>query len=806
MAYNTNTRLLLNFGGSSGTPPDTSEFSRSVTYTGAYSLPAGDGPFGDRCYKTGSGGGYIEAYNIFSNSGATYEIRLDFRIRFDSVPTQAVFLGGVQASYNDTTNYGNAVSIFFYPGTPNRIEVTAYTEYEDEITSDFSFTPVVGTWYHFRLRYHGSAGRVNLGVDGTEQAYIGWYTSLYPETTNAYSYAQVGASVSGVSYDCVQVLENDYSWGGGSYTVPTSPPDDYAIPGPPERLGQGANSTDYVSSASFGDVSGSGIVGGNEVDPVTSSGYGEVFWPEILGVGSNTTQSVTSKTPELHNDKTRLLVKFNDHGALGYSSALGLYYSQDTAAAGRKVYLETPSGLEHTSTQGMFGTSSMRFGNPSGTHNPGRMFVEPTTGLFSDSATAARRFDLWFRKEADAIYGLCALFSITFLNGDHVYLWRSANDIGLNIKKAGVETSITGSYPSGTNNVWRHVRVLLNDNVVTVAAGGTQRATQTLASAAWPGGPSNPIAEVIFGQFPPLANADPLYYGFRGCLDGIEWLEGDTSYVGGSYTLPTREPADFDPTYVAGIVGTGGNTTATISSSGDGKIVLLASGSNSVSDFQGSGRAEFGQWWVGVGANTLDYVQSSWTVFQVPPAIGTGSATTETSSSGDGLVQWLIRASGSNTVENVAHGGTGEVVSPSERTGQGQNTTTVSSLATGSVSVLGSGASSTEVTASAAGLVAFNAVSHVLVEVFSSGSGKAIVSAAGWNSTSVSGSGFTTVETLGRGTSEIGVAAVCNGAVLCSGSGGNALDDVRTYFPAGYFDAFLYEVVKQQRNEHWVKQ
>lgn len=91
--------------------------------------------------------------------------------------------------------------------------------------------------------------------------------------------------------------------------------------------------------------------------------------------------------------------------------------------------------------------------------------------------------------------------------------------------------------------------------------------------------------------------------------------------------------------------------------------------------------------------------------------------------------------------------------------------------------------------------------------MFSVGTATVLVSAVGENRVSVTSTGAGKFEIFGRGNVLLDdVATQATTTVLCAGGGGNALDDVRTYFPAGYFDAFIYEVVRQQRNEHWVKQ
>lgn len=838
MAYNTNTRLLLNFGGSGSTPVDTSQHAHDLTYGGDYGFSATGDPFGGRALVLGAAlTGHVALPSpaaLFSASG-TLSRTIDFWAYPDS--------GGPDNNFFLVINFdlGDSLTITFAPThgqfTANYRKVYSFSPYSSEDCyisvqpnwpGDFN-----DGWHHFRLRISGNT--LTFGMDGAEVAATSITGGAYLWTANQQADT---VTIGGFDYgsgdwagfkgklDAFQVLEGDNSWTGGSYTVPSTPPDDYSG-GPVELFAFGANTLDNATSAGYVGLWTSTGDGENTVDNITSTGTG---FTERFAAGANTLASITSTTPPLppaYKESTKLLIKFNE--ALTYDSGFGLNYSKDTSAGNRKVFLELPAGLEQVGDVGMFNTPSMRFGTPfaaGGAHTRGRMFVDSPAGLFSDNSTSLKRFDLWYRREATATSDLSALFTITFQNGDFVYLWRNSAQIGVNIKKSGTEVGFVASYNNFTNNVWRHIRLLLSGGNIYLAADGQQRALYTHASGvAWPGHGANPINGVIIGDFPP--SIDNTNYGLRGCLDAIEWLEGDIGYTGGDYTVPTQEPGDYDPYATAAFYATGANTTGAVTSTGTAVVLTertatgqnttdditafsaagvtaSASGQNTLEAVTSLGRAEDGVWWTATGANTTANVTSTGTGTVPPIRYAEGRhALDEVTSTGSSLVSDRI-ATGQNTLDaltTVADGTTAGVVS-------GQNTVTTTSSGTATVLASATGANTLDdATSSATSIVAFNAVSQVLTEVFSVGTATVLVSAVGENTVSVTSTGAGKFEIFGQGGVLLDdVTAQATTTVLCAGSGSNALDDVRTYFPAGYFDAFIYEVVRQQRNEHWVKQ
>lgn len=835
MAYNPNTRLLLNFGGS-GTPVDTSQHAHSLTYGGDYSFTATGDPFGGRALVLGATttNGRVELVapsDLFTQSSVSRTLDFWFYLDADGPEYQVLF-----STAFDTTNDWT-VTVSKTAGTIRAAcgILINPDPFEFESVAVEQTVPggvLTGSWHHVRVRVAGDT--LKLGYDGAELGSASRPSTnpIWNPTQTAYA-VQIGASGWDIYWDGIkgkldafQVLEGDNSWTGGTYTVPTSPPDDYGG-APAELFAIGANTLNELTSVGYIGLATLTGEGANTTEDVASTGSSML---ERFATGANTVSAVTSATPPLppaYKEATKLLVKFNE--ALTYDSGFGLNYSKDTSAGNRKVFLELPAGLEQVGDVGVFNTPSMRFGTPfadGGVHTRGRMFVDSPAGLFSDNNTSLKRFDLWYRREATATSDLSALFTITFQNGDFVYLWRNSAQIGVNIKKSGTEVGFIASYNNFTNNVWRHIRLLLSGGNIYLAADGQQRALHTHASGvAWPGHGANPINGVIIGDFPP--SIDNTNYGLRGCLDAIEWLEGDIGYTGGDYTVPAQEPGDYDPYATAAFYATGANTTGAVTSTGTAVVLTertatgqnttdditafsaagvtaSASGHNTLEAVTSLGRAEDGVWWTATGANTTANVTSTGTGTVPPIRYAEGQhALDAVTSTGSSLVSDRI-ATGQNTVDTlttVADGTTAGVVS-------GQNTVTTTSSGTATVLASATGANTLDdATSSATSIVAFNAVSQVLTEVFSVGTATVLVSAVGENTVSVTSTGAGKFEIFGQGGVLLDdVTTQATTTVLCAGSGSNALDDVRTYFPAGYFDAFLYEVVKQQRNEHWVKQ
>lgn len=802
MAYDSNTRLLLKFEGS--TPSDTSEFAHAITYAGDYSLVPAYDPFGGQALGLGQGTGSAGAAVVTSpgsvlsagDSIATPR-RVDLWMRASAADWGYVFLiegdtFALSLTFSGGSIYLDVVDTeaIFIPD-PDGDYYTSETIY----LSSAMPTSYTG-WQHIRIYIDGYD--VKLGLNGSEVS-AGSLT-YNPVIKSSATYYTIGA---GHPYygnfagfvDSVSILEDDTSWSGGSYTVPSAPPDDF---GPTANNGQGSNTVAAVESAGAGSVGSAPFVavGANTLDSFSGAGLGEVTQTPNLGAGANTLDAITSRTQEWHNEKTKLLLKFDQ--APVYSGTYGAYCTQDTSVNGRLAVIELVPGTEIVSTPGVFGSPSLRVGNPLGSYSQGRLYLAGSAGLFSDSQTSAKRFDLWYRREAAPVIGLNALFSITFANSDYVYFYRKDTHLGCVIKKNGTVIANTEfSYSNGTNNVWRHVRLLLSGNSVTIASAGLQRGTLDAGQSVWPGSVTNPITNVYIGDYPDGIGYTN-QYGFRGCFDAIEFLEGDTQYTGGSYSVPAFQPSDYDPLAPNYVGGVGSNTLANVTQASSGIILVerFGAGSNAINDFLSAGQASLitagsgqslvedisgygegheGQWWVATGANVVDSTSTVWEIFQLPVRLGSGTSQIDTLSwSGAGLVQWLVKASGANevSVSNLGEGLQGLV------TGSGANTVNAIGSGSGSVLCVGSGEALVSVAGSGGGVVQHAVVGLNTVTVSVVSEGRVETLGRGEGLVSVVSYGASARHLFGYGDGAVSVASLGYGATLVLGIGAASIDDI----------------------------
>lgn len=808
MAYNTNTRLLLNFGGSGSTPGDTSQHAHTVYYDSAYTLVAGAGPFSDRAIRfSGQNNGYVQSNSILQDASSA-ACTVDFWVKIETMPAVASSSAvlSLRVAYNHVDDFSAGAWFAVSSDGTDALLECMLEAYNGDTTYQSEVVPL-NSWVHVRARVTSTS--VVFGVNGAQ---VGIYTQpIFSTSSAADSLLWLGGLHDSVALDCVQVLQGDNSWTGGSYTVPTAPPDDYSSGGNPELFAQSSFTTQSVTSSAYG-VVGSVASGQNTVDAISSLATGAL---EKYPQGSNTLDAVTSRTPAtepVYDNRTRLLIKFNE--AVSYDPVEALNYSLDTSFSARKVFHELPDGysegLDHAGNVGVYRgpfepSHAMRFGNSlSDTFIRGRLRVASPSGIFSSDDSNFKRFDLWYALEGTQSSDKGVLFSVEFQNGDYLFLWRNATQLNLTLKKSGAVQTFTTTYANEVNGTWRHVRFNTNGGYIFIGADGQQLGLFFHPDGvAWPGNALNQITSVRIADLPPSVTDST--YRFRGKIDAIEWLEDayQNFGYGGNYTTPLFEPGNHNSTAASGegenttqdITSTGAalvlperiafgqNTTDAVASASVAAFTLPAYGQNTLEDVTSLGRAEDGVWWTATGANTTANITNTADV-SIPP---------------------IRFGKGQNTLDAVT---STETALPPDLTATGQNTVTTTSSGTATVPVPASGANTLDdATSLATGLVAFNAVSQVLTEVFSVGTATVQVSATGDNTVSVTSSGAAKFDIFSRSESTLdSVTSVGTSAVLCAGSGGNALDDVRTYFPAGYFDAFIYEVVRQQRNEHWVKQ
>lgn len=788
MSYNPNTRLLLNFEG--GSPGDTSTNEHALDYAGGYALATTSGPFGDQALSIGIGGastavGPVTASDVFSTSDSyTISRRLDFWVN----PTST---GGIGYLFN-LDSYGEAALQIYESGGAiyaNVMDLTAFFVddgmggYYDWDVQEASagISGLYGSWHHVRVYISGQT--LTLGVDGTDYGSVSLSEHPIFKSGVAVDQFHVGhpyATPATALIDCVQVLEDDDTWTGGSYTVPTAPPDD-GVSTPTSVTGSGANTLDNLLGAGAGDVTTP------SASPISGSGGNTLG--NVTGVGIGT-------VPPIYNNKTRRLLKFNDFGSLVPIPFTSYSLTEDSSNQASPAALDT-SIVQHVSGGGVFGSSAMRFGNPSGTYASGGVEFSAGPGLFADETTSSKRFDLWFKPEAASQGGIGTLFSLRRSSADFIYAWFNATSVGVNIRRGGVEVSTSGSFTSGTGT-WRHLRIYFSGNTVKIGVAGNQIASNTLSTTAWMTESTSVGASAHIGAANPSI-LSPATYGLRGLIDTFQILENDDTWTGGSYTVPTAEPVSYDPYAVTGIVGSGANTV-TNTSHGTGVVIPISFGSgantlgnlvsvgvgaterfgtghNTLDNIASEGVAAIGVFLIGSGHNTTGQITSASSGFITPMRKGTGVNLIDTiAGAGEGNVTYVRSGVGGNAVD-AASVGTGVVTNAG---GVGRSSCSVSSSGVGRVAVTGAGYGATNVVSNGDGSAYTRGAGANIASVFSSGTGGPIATGRGANVVSLAGSGVALFAAVGSGSSGVSVTSIAAGGVLAKGSGGNVLDDVIT--------------------------
>lgn len=327
-----------------------------------------------------------------------------------------------------------------------------------------------------------------------------------------------------------------------------------------------------------------------------------------------------------HNPHTKLLLKFNEGN--------GSTATYDTSQAGRYV---TITGGEISNTYGMFSTNSLHVG----ASGVGYANVGSPAGLWSN--TGVKRFSCWYR--VDGVNDPAPLLSISFADGGYILVTKGALTLWTEISSTNnggfIEFGESGVIGYQNFGEWHHVQCVLNGDTFKLAMDGTELFSFTQASNydLWPGNAGNAITEVLIGAFPTAWGNTSAY--FNGYIDVVELLEGDTSWLGGTYTVPTAEPDDYGTAGSPDLNANGANTLEEITSLGFTAMPeRTADGANTLEEITSEGIG--GAVLDANGANTLDPLTSA----------------------GDAQVQNLLQANCTNTLEELTSLGDGNVVTP----------------------------------------------------------------------------------------------------------------------------------------------
>lgn len=317
MAYNTNTRLLLQFDGASATT-DTSSFARACSKTSYATINTGVSPHGTGgslyCNGKASSGniGKVSVTapgDLFSYSPLSPWL---FSLQYFIEATQDDYINGLLYFSMDDEMGGPTVKVQVevdYEGT------VIFTNGTYWLTSDTDAANAYGTgWHHLYVYFNGNT--VKIGRDGNEVASFTLESSVLVDgyvTEMIFGDADVIPHYGGLDY--IQLLENDSTWTGGSYTVPGRP-DDYSAALPDilgewatvvadvttacsaelQIVGEGSSFLDAVASMGAGtvdsatDITGVSVVVVDDVVSISSgeltcSGVGEVQLSDVAGTG-----------------------------------------------------------------------------------------------------------------------------------------------------------------------------------------------------------------------------------------------------------------------------------------------------------------------------------------------------------------------------------------------------------------------------------------------------------------------------------------------------------------------------------------
>ena len=709
MAYNTNTRLLLQFDGASATT-DTSSFARACSKTTYATINTGVSPHGtgNSLYCNGladnnlPGTVFIEGGNadaVFTSTTIPWLISLHYFV--DS--GQYYSYDGLMRFFLYNNNIGSTQSIRLM--TYDSGAIAFVNDYEWlESTHDSSNEYGTG-WHHLYLYMHGN--NVRIGRDGTEILNTALADPVRIDgdvSIIVFGDADVIPHHGGL--DSIQLFEGTVPWNGGSYTVPGRP-DDYS-----------------VSST----ITGVGVVA---LADVTTSGAAVMGLGDISGVGTATLSDVQSATSLVfgqtpYNSNTRLQMRFNE--------ANGATSTVDSSIFGRASTFFGSAKI--SSTRSKYGGGSLALGNVGGTAAHGYVKIESPEGMFSTVSNLPKTFDLFYAVDAGIEDGIKGIFSVTLQNGDLFVISKSKTTNGTTglkqhsvevryIQNGGPTTSHFSAQlsfePPDTSFV--HARIRVAGGTIRIGLNGVDygSVSRSPAGDVWR---QSDISKIHIGVWGESLTA----YGI-GYLDSLVVLENDSSWTGGTYLVPSNEPENSGA--LPDILGEGTTVVADVTTACSAELPI-----------------------VGDGSSLLDAVTS----------IGTGTVDSATDITGVSVV--IIDDVVSVSTGELTCTGVGEAqLSDVEVAGAGElllsgvGTATVGVLSSGqaSVSLTGTGDTSIDVTSDGfAGILVHGAGVTTLSDVLSSGYANSVLVGEGASIVSMISSGFGNVLIVGEGQTKLG--------------------------------------------------
>lgn len=509
-------------------------------------------------------------------------------------------------------------------------------------------------------------------------------------------------------------------------------------------------------------------------------------------------------------DYTRAQFKFNE--------ANNSTSTEDSSSHQRT---STFSGSAEVATEKFkYGSGSLSIGNPTGTKTAGRIEVGSPNTIFTNSSSTVKVISCFYAAEDSSSM---TLFSGETWFGNRLKISRRSDDkIRVEVTYISPYENIVAEFsftPLSPTNSWNYLHVEFVNEYINVRHNDVYLGYATRAGQA-------PVldSQWYFDYFwigqDKAAPSSEVFYGY---IDAVVITQG------GSF--PTTTPAGEREGAPVGRTGSGANTVENTSSSTvgyrgiDGTFAglvvddvvstatlereLLVSGGNATDDVTTEGVLAKGTILWAEGQNTLDAIVSDTTATVQNTRYLIGAATIDAvTSTGSGYIWANIR--GANTTGAVTSTGTGDnsiVVQPLF-CAAANTTETVTSTGAGELPIVGSCANQTNITSFGEifnGAVFFGA--NTLDPFASTGAGYVGNRAGqGTNTTGeITSSASGLLSIFGGAVSDTSVTSTSYAALLINGVAANTVDDVKTGFPAGYFDHYNMEFVKTLESVVWVR-
>lgn len=199
MAYNTNTVLLLHGDGTDGssTITDSESTPKTVTASGHAQIDTAQKVFGTGSILFDGTDDFLSIPDSADFSFGSGDFTIDFRIRFNALPSGAVYL-----YCHTNADYSKRFDFYYYKsGSDSYFDLNLNGNTGTLSGGVWNWSPSTGTWYHVALVRNATS--FDVAVDGT--FLTGGYT-----LSSGYSFVDVDASV----YISTRQTENAYFLNG----------------------------------------------------------------------------------------------------------------------------------------------------------------------------------------------------------------------------------------------------------------------------------------------------------------------------------------------------------------------------------------------------------------------------------------------------------------------------------------------------------------------------------------------------------------------------------------------------------------